>query len=226
MEWSEVLHIIGDVGVIGLLVFIVFQTFFGKIGENLADIVTKKELTEIERKVIDRYDRELKMFEALLDKNKISFTKIYDKRFEVLVELFNKLQYLHGYMAEWTARIKPIMEGEDYEQVAEKQLTDVTKAIHDFRNFCLLNRIFFDKSFNEYLQELNKEVWTKYFVYGYNKDIIKDEYMNRGVKQKYIKEIYDISLHIEEEFPKHITEVEKRIKDILHIVDEAVKNDR
>jgi len=223
MEWEEILTIVNSIGILGLIGLLFFKSFFGRLGSNYADLVTKKDLTDIERKVNDRYDRELRLFEEVIDKNKISYTKIYDRQFEILVELFQKLQNLYGIMAIWTARIKPVIESEELYAIQTQLVQNVFNTIADFRNFTLLNRIFFDKEFNEFLAVINDDVWIKYADYGYKIDLVKNNNMDNDLKREFYRDLYKISKDIQDKFPKYIDETENRIRNILKIVDEAVK---
>lgn len=121
-------------------------------------------------------------------------------------------------MVNWTALIQPIKEDADKER--EERAIRANKALVDFRNFYIPNKIFFTKSFCESIDKILNEYWDKGWNFGRAQARILEGNLPADYFKNYSKELSVISKEIREKIPPKIIELEDKIRSILNVKDE------
>lgn len=214
MEWSCILVSLGGMAVIACLLF---KAFFSKLGNNLADLATKEDLTKVEENVKHQFNTDIQNLKSRLERNNFVYQKIYEKKLDLLVELYQKLLFLYGYFCDWTAKIKPLPKDADIDIIETEQYQKVTDAMYEFKDFFLLNKIFFETELNQTIDHLFRDLWNKHFDYGYKSARVKDEHMDKDVRISFYKDLVAISDNIRDELPSKIEEIEGKIRNILRL---------
>lgn len=165
----ETLNVI--IGILGLLAIvcvpIIIKSYFKKLGERIAEIGTAKELTTIQenvkndfRKELDAYRknlnsdfaREIEPLKAKLSKENIAYQIQFDyfhkERAKVIIDLYRKLQELHSAVYILVNPMKP--KSFAYEDSIER----IDKAMFEFNNTLIFNRLFFTEEFYDQMFEI------------------------------------------------------------------------
>lgn len=212
--------------------FLFYKSWLTSLGREVAKLSTVKQLTEITEEVkkdftekMEAYKNQLNVelaikiepLKAELAKNNIAyqvrFSFLHQESAKAILEIYRKLQELHSAMSDWTASIHPIYA--DAEKEEEQRRVRANTAINDFKNFFILNKLFFSDSFNDYIEDTFKAYWDLGFDFGYKQRRIKGIDLPVEYFQTYSDEMSKISKEIREVFPLKIKEIEVRCKKIL-----------
>jgi hypothetical protein len=217
--------------------FIFYKSWLKELGKEVAKLSTVEQLTQLKEAVkkdfnekIETYKTQLSEELALkieplkseLSKNNIThqiqFGYLHQERSKVVLELYKKLQELHSAMVNWTAFMQPIIENAEKE--SQDRTNRVNLAISDFKNYYVINKLFFSKSFCVFIDLVFKEYWDKGWEFGYSQERIKNGQLTEEYFKHYSDEMSKISREIKENLPKKIDEIEERFRKILNVEEE------
>lgn len=241
MTIDRILFILLEVGLFLVAsYFIFYKSWLKSLGKEIAKLATAKELTEITEEVKKDFNESLESYKsklneelslkieplkAELDKQNIShqiqFTFLHQERGKVLFDLYQKLQELYSAMADWTATIQPVFEDADKER--EARGARANKALLDFKNYFVLNKIFFSKSFCKSVEELIQVYWDKGWNFGYAQNRILEGNLPKDYFKEYSKELSAISKELKEKIPPMISEIEDLCRYILNVQEEKIE---
>lgn len=238
MDKDIIILIIEIVSFISISYFIFYKSWLAALGKEIAKLSTIEELTKLEQGVKKDFSEELEKFKVRLNENlgvkmeslkadlnkenithQIQFGYLHQERAKVILELYKKLIELHSAMMDWTAEIHPVIEEGKEEEEEEERNTRANKALYDFKNFYILNKIFFSQSFCEKIDIVLKGYFDKGWDYGLSRNRLKSEQLTGEYYKHYIEKMRKISEEIKEHFPARIQEIEKLIRDLLKVED-------
>lgn len=217
--------------------FIFYKSWLKSFGNEVAKLSTAEDMTKITESVKKDFSESLESYKSKLNEeltlkieplkaelnkqnisHQIQYTFLHQERGKVLVDLYKKLQELSSAMADWTAVIQPIIEDADKER--EARAIRANAALFDFKNYFVLNKIFFSKSFCNSIEELIKVYWDKGWDFGYAQNRILAGNLPPDYFKEYSKELSAISKELREKIPPMITEIEDLCRCILSVKDE------
>jgi len=217
--------------------FIFYKSWLKSLGKEIAKLSTVKDLTKITQSVKKDFNESLEAYKsklneelsskieplkAELDKQNIShqiqYSFLHQERAKVLVELYKKLQELYSAMSDWTATIQPIIEDADKER--EARAVRANKALFEFKDYFVLNRIFFTKSFCASIDDLIKVYWDKGWDFGYAQNRILEGNLPADYFKEYSNKLSVISKELKGKIPPMISEIEDLCRNILNVEDE------
>lgn len=217
--------------------FIFYKSWLKSLGNEVAKLSTKEQLTKLEEKVKKDFNEKLESYKSKLNEelalriepikselaknnitHQIKFGYLHEQRAKVILELYSKLQELHSAMMNWTAILQPIIE--DAKKENEERTIRVNKAINDFKNYYIPNKLFFSENFCLFIDDLFKEYWDKGWEFGYSKSRIESGQITEEYFKHYSDEMNKISREIRETLPTKLQEMEARFRKILNVEDE------
>jgi hypothetical protein len=222
--------------------FIFYKSWLKYLGKEIAQLSTRKQLPELEEKVKKDFNEKLESYKSKLNEelaikiepikselaknnitHQIEYGYLHQERAKVILELYRKLQELHSAMMNWTATLQPIIE--DAKKESEERTIRVNKAIADFKNYYILNKLFFSETFCKYIDELFKEYWDKGWEFGYSKSRIESGQITEEYFKHYSDEMSKVSKELRETIPQKLQEMESRFRKVLKVEeDEAAKD--
>jgi len=139
----------------------------------------KKEFNEslesYKAKLSEDLSMKIEPLKAQLDKNNIThqiqFGFLHQERAKVILELYRKLVELHSAMVDWTTYLHPVVN--DAEQESLERINRADRAIIDLNDFYASNKLFFQKSFCSYIDEILKEYWDKGWDFGHSQSTLQ-----------------------------------------------------
>lgn len=216
---------------------IFYKSWLKALGNEVAKLVTVKQLTEITEDVKNSFNEKIELYKNKLNEElalklepiksdllknnityQIQYAYLHQERAKVILEIYRKLQELHSSMIEWTSFLLPIIEDAEAEKKA--RLNRVNTAINDFKNYYLANRLFFQKSFCDYIDYVFKEIWDKGWEFGYSQERIDSGQIAGEYFVHYSEKMTKISNEIREILPEKINEIEDKFRKILSVEDE------
>lgn len=174
MNWMALFQILGEtllsLVILALPIVLLFgKKFIGKLGEKVAEVSVSKIKTKIEEEVKQSFRVELEAFKADLSKSnkihEIDYSKFQQKRFEVVVELYEKLAIMLGAALDFTNLFIP---GDNEIEVMKKRSKCFNEAERDLNNYLILNKLFIEERLFEELfaQKQNiKSLCNQYYDY-------------------------------------------------------------
>lgn len=215
--------------------FIFYKSWLKALGNEVAKLVTIKDLTEIQENIKLDFSKQLEEhksnlneelshkiepLKAELSKNNIThqiqFSFLHQERAKVILDLYKKLVELQSAMVNWTNFMHPVIQ--DAEKEAKERVERANLAFNDFRNFYLLNKLFFPKSFCEAFDNILDEYWNKLWDFGFKEGMIRE---NRSITDDFyrnlIKEMSEISKELKEKIPERIAEIENKFREMLNV---------
>lgn len=174
MNWMALFQILGEtllsLVILALLIVLLFgKKFIGKLGEKVAEVSVSKIKTKIEEEVKQSFRVELEAFKADLSKSnkiqEIDYSKFQQKRFEVVVELYEKLAIMLGAALDFTNLFIP---GDNEIEVMKKRSECFNEAERNLSNYLILNKLFIEERLFEELfaQKQNiKKLCNQYYDY-------------------------------------------------------------
>lgn len=217
--------------------FIFYKAWLKALGNEVAKLSTVEELTNLEENVKKEFNESLEAYKARLneelslkieplkaelDKNNITyqiqFGFLHQERAKVILELYHKLIELHSAMVDWTAFLHPVVEDAEKEDAA--RINRVNQAIYEFQNFYVSNKLFFQKSFCDFIDGFFKEYSDKGWEFGYSQGRIKSGEVTKEYYKEYTEKMSKISHEIRDNFPAKISEIEDKFRKLLKVEDE------
>jgi hypothetical protein len=217
--------------------FLFYKSWLAELGKEIAKLSTIEELTRLSENVKKDFQEKLEQYKSKLSEeltikiepikselaksnitHQIQFSFLHQERAKVILELYKKLIELHSAMVDWTNFMHPIIE--DAEKESKARTDRVNNAIHDFKNFYLVNKLFFPKSFCTYIDEVFKEYWDKGWDFGYSQERVKSGELTKEYFKHYSEQMSKISKELKEHLPPKINEIEDRFRKILNVEEE------
>ena len=217
--------------------FIFYKSWLKSLGNEVAKLSTREQLTELEEKVKKDFNEKIESYKSKLNEelalkiepikselaknninHQIEYGYLHQERAKVILELYRKLQELHSAMMNWTATLQPIIE--DAEKESQERTIRVNKAIDDFKNYYIPNKLFFSEKFCEFIDELFKEYWDKGWEFGYSKARIDSGQVTAEYFKHYSDEMSKVSKELRETLPEKLQEMESRFRKVLKVEEE------
>ncbi|WP_282050821.1 MULTISPECIES: hypothetical protein [Maribacter] len=218
---SELFKIIETNGP-GVLIILAILLFGKKLIEYFFTETIELKKTELNQELENHkkhLEQQNKDFQHNLDiklnEFNIQFSKLHQDRAEVIKQLYNKLIEMQASMTVFTRKIHPIIE--DAEKESQERIDRVNKALQDFVNYYMPNKIYFDKSLGKKLDNLSNEYRTKGWDFAQKSKLLSEYRMTKDVYDRYQKNLDNISEDIIKEFPKIIEELEDEFRTILGV---------
>lgn len=153
--------------------------------------------------------------DTTLNEFNIRFSKLHQERAEVIKELYKKIVELHSAMVVFTRRAHFVIEDANKEE--EERLIRVNKALNEFHNFFIPNRIFFNRELASKLENLSKEYWNKGWDFASMNTEFKAGGLTREMVKNYLDKSRKITETIENDFVKLIEDVETEFRKMLGV---------
>ena len=150
-----------------------------------------------------------------LNEFNIQFSKLHQDRADVIKELYYKIIELQSAMTVFTRKIHPIIEDAEKEQ--QERVDRVNKALQDFVNYYMPNKIYFDKNLAKKLDDLSNEYRIKGWDFAQMSRHLSGYRMTKDTYDEYQKKLDAISEEIIKEFPKIIEDLEDEFRTILGV---------
>lgn len=235
MTKEQIIQIVVEV-IIFLLAsyFIFYKSWLTALGNEVAKLSTIKQLTKLSESVKKDFNEQIENYKNKLNEEltlkieplkselaknnityQIQFGFLHQERAKIILELYKKLIELHSAMVDWTNFMHPIIE--DGEKESQERTKRANIALHDFKNFYLLNKIFFSKIFCNYIEDVFKEYWDKGWDFGYRQERIKSGQLTGEYLKDYEKDMSKISAELKESLPPKIDEIEAKFRKILNV---------
>lgn len=217
--------------------FIFYKSWLSSLGKEVAKLSTAEELTRLTEKVKKDFQEQMEVYKSKLSEeltlkieplksdlakanitHQIQFSFLHQERAKTILELYKKLIELHSAMVDWTNFMHPIIE--DAEKESQERASRANVAINEFKNFYLINKLYFSKAFCSYIDEIFKEYWDKGWEFGYGQERVKSGQLTAEYFKHYSEEMSKISKELKENLPKKINEIEDRFRKILNVEEE------
>ncbi len=217
--------------------FIFYKSWLTSLGREAAKLSTAEELTRLTESVKEDFNIKIELFKSKLSEeltskieplkselaksnitHQIQFSFLHQERAKVILELYKKLIELHSAMVDWTAFMHPIIE--DGEKEDQERTKRANIALNDFRNFYILNKLFFSKTFCNNIDEVFKEYWDKGWDFGYKQERLRSGELEREYWKEYSEDMSKISKELNEKLPMRISEIETNFRQILNVEEE------
>lgn len=214
--------------------FVFYKSWLKSLGDEVAKLSTREQLTELEEKVKKDFNEKLESYKSKLSEelaikiepikselaksnitHQIKFSFLHQKRAKVILKLYEKLIELHSAMVDWTGFMHLIVEDADKES---QERTDRTNtAMNEFKNFYLFNKLYFTKEFCRYIDELFTEYWEKGWEFGFSQKRIKHGDLTADDFKHYSEQMSKISKELKENLPSKIEIIETEFRKILDV---------
>jgi hypothetical protein len=217
--------------------FIFYKFWLKSLGKEIAKLSTVEDLTRIEETVKNDFKENIESYKSKLNEeiqtkieplkaelakqnisHQIQYSFLHQERAKVIVELYKKLQELQSAMADWTKFMHPVIEDGDKENEARGQRAN--NALFDFKDYFLLNKIFFSEAFCKPIEDLIQVYWEKGWDFGWAKNRIKAGDLPPDYFKEYSKQLTDISKDLRELIPPRISDIERLCRELLNVEDE------
>jgi hypothetical protein len=217
--------------------FIFYKSWLKSLGRETAKLSTAEELTRLVENVKKDFNEKIEIYKSKLSEelalkieplkselaknnitHQIQFSFLHQERGKVILELYKKLIELHSAMSQWTNVAQVIYN--DAEREEEERALRANTAIHDFKNFYLLNKIFFNRTFCSDIDAIFKDYWDKGWEFGLNKKRIKSGNLTMRNGKDELDIWTEISKEINDKFPSKIEEIEIQFRKILNVEEE------
>lgn len=238
MIFEKILEILVEVGLFLVAsYFIFYNSWLKSLGREIAKLSTIEQLTSLSENVKKDFNEKIETYKSRLNEEltlkiepiktelaknnityQIQFGFLHQERAKVIIELYKKLIELHSAMVDWTAFLHPIIE--DGEREDQERAKRANIALNDFRNFYVLNKLFFTKSFCSHIDEVFKEYWEKGWDFGFKQERLRSGQLDREFWGEYSKDMSKISKELSENLPLRISEIETKFRQILKVEEE------
>jgi hypothetical protein len=197
---------IGGLTVVGIVVFL------GKL------IITKSSdlLIENHKKKLEQENKNFQhSLDVKLNEFNIQFSKLHQDRAEVVKKLYHRIIELQSAMQVFTRRIHFVEK--DAEKEKQERIDRVNKALEEFINFYMPNKIYFDKGLAHKLDKLASDYRNNGWDFANMSNFLSDGTMSKELYADYTKKTGDISELVKNKFPKIIEELEVEFRTLLGV---------
>lgn len=238
MTKDQIIEIIVEVILfLGASYVLFYKSWLAELGKQIAKLSIAEELTRLTENVKKDFQEKMEQYKSKLSEeltlkiepikselaksnitHQIQFSFLHQERAKVILELYRKLIELHSAMVDWTNFMHPIIK--DAEMESQARIDRVNNAIHDFKNFYVVNKLFLPKSFCSYIDEVFEEYWGKGWDFGYNQERVKSGELTEEYFKHYSEQMSKISKELKENLPPKINEIEDRFRKLLNVEEE------
>lgn len=216
---------------------IFYKSWLKSTGNELAKLLTIEKFTFLKESVKKDFNESLESYKAKLseelslkiepikaelDKQNIShqiqYSFLHQERGKVLVELYKKLQELYSAMSDWTATMHPVL-GDADKEMKDRNIR-ANNALIEFRNYFVLNKIFFSKKFCASVETLIELYWDKGWDFGFAQGRIIEGNLPKDYFKEFSTQLTTISKELKEKIPPMISEIEDLCRNILNVKEE------
>lgn len=217
--------------------FIFYKSWLKSLGRETAKLSTTEELTRLTESVKQNFNEKIEEYKSKLNEelalkieplkaeltknnitHQIQFSFLHQERAKVILDLYKKLIELHSAMIDWTNFIHPIIEDPVKEE--QERATRANIALHDFKNFYLMNKLFFSESFCGFIDKVFEEYWDKGWDFGYRQERLKSGQLDKEFQKEYVNDMSRISKELKANLPARISEIEATFRKILNVENE------
>lgn len=217
--------------------FLFYKSWLTELGKEVAKLSTVEELTRLTETVRKDFQVQMEQYKSKLSEeltlkiepvkselaksnitHQIQFGFLHQERAKVIIELYKKLVELHSAMVNWTNFMHPIIE--DAEKESQERTKRANLALHEFRNFYLLNKLFFSKTLCIYIDDVFKEYWDKGWDFGYRQERLRSGQLKKEYFKEYLDDMSKISKELKTSLPQKIDELETMFRKLLNVNDE------
>lgn len=195
------------------IAFLFGEKFIGKLGEKVAEISVTKVKTEIEESVKQGFRVELETFKADLSKSnkmhEIDYSKFQQKRFDVAVELYEKLAIMLGAASDFTNLFIP---GRSKDEVMNERKKRFYEAEQEFRNYLVLNKLFIEEGLFKDLNEQKNKIFS--LCKSYQSCFERTQLQGFSEDEK--SKIYEEMLNISNEMPTNLSAIENDLRELIY----------
>jgi len=179
----------------------------------------KTELNQNLESYKSQIDLKSKDFQNQLDKKlndfNIRFSKLHNHRAEVIKELYLKLVELHASLFFFSRTIHPIIHDARSEEAA--RLERLNKAIFDFNDYMVPNKIYFTKQMASKMENIANTYYEISSELSYAIRTVKDHDLGQEVRKPMRERINEISNMVDKDFTLLIEELENEFRIILGV---------
>ncbi|MBK0384563.1 hypothetical protein I5M32_16505 [Pedobacter sp. SD-b] len=217
--------------------FIFYKSWLISLAKEVAKLSTIEEFTKLTENVKKDFNEKIESYKSKLSEeltlkieplkselaknnitHQIKFGFLHQERSKVILELYKKLIELHSAMVNWTNFMHPIIEDGDKE--SQERAARANDAINDFRDFYLVNKLFFAKSFCKSIDEIFVEYWDKGWEFSFGQERIKRGNLEKDYLKHHSEQMSKISKELRENLPIKINEIEDKFRAILNVEEE------
>ena len=214
MNWMALLQILGEMAILALpIIFLFGKKFIGKLGEKVAEVSVSKIKTEIEEEVKQGFRVELEAFKADLSKSnkihEIDYTKFQQKRFDVVVELYEKFTIMLGAALEFTKLFIP---GDNPTEVMKQRSQYFAETERELNNYLMLNKLFIEEKFFEEMFDQKQRIKSLCNQYYDNFKKLQMPSFSETVKLKLEEQQVQISGMI----PTQLSTIENKLRKLIY----------
>lgn len=214
--------------------FIFYKSWLTALGSEVAKLSTIAEQTRLTESVKEEFNQKFEAYKATVSEelslkieplrsefaksnitHQIQFGFLHQERAKIILELYKKLIELHSAMVDWTNFMHIIIA--DKEKESQERTDRANSAINDFKNFYLLNKLFFSKPFCDYIDEVFKEYWDKGWDFNYGQERVKSGQLTPEYFKYYSDQRSKISKELRENLPLKISEIEDKFRKMLSV---------
>lgn len=171
---------------------------------------------EIYRSQLEQQNKSFQhSLDTKLNEFNIRFSSLHQERAEVIRQLYYKLVELQSSMFNLTRRAHLVINNAHKEE--DERLERMNKALQDFNNYYLPNKIYFNSEITNKLNNLSKEYWDKGWDYSFISKQFKEGSIPRDLFDEYFEKSKSISNIVEKDFVKLIEELENDFRQILGV---------
>jgi len=147
--------------------------------------------------------------------HQIQYGFLHQERAKAIIELYKKLIQLNAAMVDWISPIHPVIKDKEREEAERTKRANY--ALHDFKNYYALNKLFFSKTFCDYIDSAFKEYWDRGWDLGYRQHRLQSGLLDKESQIEYILDMNKISKELSENLPSQISDIETEFRRILNV---------
>lgn len=217
--------------------FLFYKSWLNQLGKEIAKLSTVEELTRLTENVKKDFQEKIEVYKTKLSEelslkiepikselakanitHQIQFGFLHQERAKVIIALYQKLVELHSAMVNWTNFMHPVID--DAEKESQERTKRANLALHDFRNFYLLNKLFFPKPLCTYIDQVFEEYWDKGWDFGFRQERLRSGSLTKEYYKEYYEDMSKISKELKTNLPEKIEELETKFRKLLNVEDE------
>lgn len=155
----------------GLVLFFVavWKAFVPKLGQNLADLITAEAKTKIEETVKHSFQVELETLKATLSKEikvyEIDYSAFHQKRFEVIIALYEKRATVLGYASDCTLLYIPGKDEKECHQQLIRRWQTFDEEKRNYEVYLKSNKLLIEKELFQLLDYEMRHIWWSCYEY-------------------------------------------------------------
>lgn len=189
--------------------FFLLKNLIKYYGKQVAEILTKEELTIIEQNVIKDFNTkheelknnlslelstQIEPLKADLAKQNIShqikLNYLHQERSKAIIKIYYNFKEMHSAILDWTTPFRRIIS--DPEQEEKDRLKRVEESIASFRDYFIANRPFLSLSLCNQIDSVYEKYWDLYRDFHFEKAIHESEQSKKYLTQLHLNKLKKI----------------------------------